>query len=107
MTTKREYCTKKIYETVEMPNGLKMMSILPINATGIPQAYCTIRDNPLGFSKGPCGPFSCNIYKQYGLENGIKDFELCCQVLHVRPDHVVTNRLTAFTNIVRIVDKGY
>lgn len=96
---------KKIYEIVEMPNGLKMMSILPINATGIAEAYCTIRDNPMGFSEGTCGPFSCNIYKKLGLANGIKDFNLCCDALNVRPDHVITNRLTALTNIVRNVDE--
>lgn len=96
---------QKIYEIVEMPNGLKMMSILPIKATGIAEAYCTIRDNPMGFSEGTCGPFSCNIYKKLGLANGIKDFNLCCDALNVHPDHVITNRLTALTNIVRNVDE--
>lgn len=96
---------KKIYEIVEMPNGLKMMSILPINATGIAEAYCTVRNNPMGFSEGTCGPFSCNIYKKLGLDNGIKDFKLCCDALNVRPDHVITNRLTALTSIVRNVDE--
>ena len=94
----------KIYDIVEMPNGLKMMALLPINETGIAKAYCTIRDNPMGYSEGACGPFSCNIYKKFGLENGIKDFELCCNALNVNPNHVITNRLTALTNIVRIVD---
>lgn len=96
---------KKIYEIVEMPNGLKMMSILPINATGIAEAYCTVRNNPMGFSEGTCGPFYCNIYKKLGLDNGIKDFKLCCDALNVRPDHVITNRLTALTSIVRNVDE--
>ncbi len=96
---------KKIYEIVEMSNGLKMMSILPINATGIAEAYCTVRNNPMGFSEGTYGPFSCNIYKKLGLDNGIKDFKLCCDALNVRPDHVITNRLTALTSIVRNVDE--
>lgn len=97
---------EKIYEIVVMPNGLKMMSILPINATGIAEAYCTVRDNSIGFSEGTCGPFSCNIYKKLGLANGIKDFNLCCDALNVRPDHVITNRLTALTSIVRNVNEA-
>lgn len=96
--------SNKSYDIVEMSNGIKMMALLPINNTGVAQAYCTVRDNPTGFSKGPCGPFSCNIYKSYGLENGIKDFKLCCEALGVSPDHVITNRLTAFTNVVRSVN---
>ncbi len=94
-----------IYEIVEMPNGLKMMAILPINNTGIAEAYCTIRDNQMGKSEGECGPFSCNIYKKFGLENGIKDFLLCCEALEISPSHVITNRLTALTNKVREVDE--
>ena len=94
-----------IYEIVEMPNGLKMMSVLPINNTGIAEAYCTIRENFIGKSNGECGPFSCNIYKQYGLENGIKDFQLCCEALGILPSQVITNRLTALTNKVRVVNE--
>lgn len=88
-----------------MPNGLKMMSILPVNNTGVAEAYCTIRDNQIGNSKGECGPFSCNIYKKFGLENGIKDFQLCCEALGILPSQVITNRLTALTNRVRVVNK--
>ena len=99
------YMLKKLYEIVEMPNGIKMMSILPINETGVAEAYCSIRDNPLGHSEGDCGPFSCNIYKKLGAENGIKDFEICCEALVISPRHVITNRLTAITNKVRVVDK--
>lgn len=95
---------KDIYKIVEMPNGLKMMAVLPINNTGVAEAYCTIRDNPIGNSKGDCGPFSCNIYKKLDIENGRKDFQLCCEALGVQPSNVITNRLTAFTNKVRVVD---
>lgn len=95
---------KDIYKIVEMPNGLKMMAVLPINNTGVAEAYCTIRDNPIGNSKGDCGPFSCNIYKKLDIENGRKDFQLCCEALGVQPSSVITNRLTAFTNKVRVVD---
>ncbi len=95
---------KDIYEIVTMPNGLKMMSLLPINRTGLARAYCTVRDNPMGHSQGPCGPFSCNTYKKVDLENGIKDFQLCCDALGISVERVVTNRLTAFTDIVRAVD---
>lgn len=95
---------KDIYKIVEMPNGLKMMAVLPINNTGVAEAYCTIRDNPIGNSKGDCGPFSCNIYKKLDIENVRKDFQLCCEALGVQPSSVITNRLTAFTNKVRMVD---
>ncbi len=98
--------SNKIYEIVTMPNGLRMMALLPINQTGLARAYYTLRDNPMGHSTGTCGPFSCNIYKKYGLENGIKDFHLCCDALGVPAERMVTNRLTAATNIVRAVDES-
>ena len=101
----RRIIMNDVYKTVEMPNGITMLSILPINETGIAEAYCTIRNNEMGNSKNECGPFSCNIYKKFGLENGIKDFLLCCDALSVDSSSVVTNRLTAFTNIVRDVDE--
>lgn len=93
-----------IYKKIKMPNGLKMLSILPINNTEIAEAYCTVRNNDIGNSEKECGPFSCNIYKKYGLENGIKDFTLCCDALGVDRSSVITNRLTAFTNKVRDVN---
>lgn len=102
---KGRHMSKQIYEIVTMPNGLRMMSILPINNTGVAKAYCTVKDNQIGYSKGSCGPFSCNIYKKHGLENGIKDFHLCCDALGILPSQVITNRLTASTNKVRVVDE--
>ncbi len=95
---------ENLYEIVELKNGLKMLSVKPINDTGIAEAYCTLRNNPIGNSKGPCGPFSCNIYKKYGLYEGIRDFEMCCDALNIQPSKVITNRLTAFTNKVRVVN---
>lgn len=96
---------RKIYEIVEMPNGLRMMAILPIIETGIAEAYATVRDNPLlGVSKGDSGPYSCNIYKPLGKEAGCQDFQTACQALAISDRQVVTNRLTAITDIVRTVD---
>lgn len=94
---------EKIYETVTMPNGLKMLAALPINNTGIAEAYYTIRDNPIGNSTDECAPFSCNIYKKYGVETGVKDFKLCCDALGITPDTVATSRLIYATNEVRKV----
>ena len=91
------------YEIIEK-KGLKVISLKPICETGLAEAFCTVRDNPFGNSKGTCGPFSCNIYKPYGLEDGIKDFKLLCDSIGVDHKRVVTNRLTAFTNIVRKID---
>lgn len=85
--------------------GLKMLEITPINTTGIAEAYTTVR-SAKGYSTGSFGTFSCNIYKEFGLENGIKDFELFCHSIDIDPKTVVTNRLTAFTNIVRKVDEN-
>ncbi len=98
---------RKIYEIVEMPNGLKMMSVLPINETGIAEAYATVRDNPLlGVSKGDSGPYSCNIYKVLGKEAGCQDFRTACEALGISDRQVITNRLTAITDIVRTVDES-
>lgn len=96
---------EKIYETVTMHNGLKMLSALPINNTGIAEAYYTIRDNQLGNSKGDCAPFSCNIYKKLGVDEGIKDFRLCCDAMRINPDTVVSSRLTYATNEVKNIKK--
>lgn len=92
----------KIYETVVMPNGLEMLRINPICETGIAVAYCSIR-TAKGYSQGPCGKYNPNLYKAYGLENGIKDFKLACEALNISDREVITNRLTAFTNKVRCV----
>ncbi len=91
------------YEIIEK-KGLKLFSITPINKTGLAEAFCTIRDNPIGNSKGPCGPFSCNLYKPFGLKEGIEDYKLLCNCIDVDYKTVVTNRLTAFTNKVRRID---
>jgi hypothetical protein len=97
----------KIYDIVTMPNGLKMMAILPIINAGA-EAYATIRDNAfLGKSKGEAGPFSANLYKKLSdeeLANGQKDFRTACQAMGISDRQVITNRLTATTNIVRRVD---
>ena len=95
---------RKLYEIVEMPNGLKMMAVLPINETGIAEAYATVRDNPLlGTSKGYSGYFSANLYKKLGVEEGCQDFRTACEALGISDRQVITNRLTAFTDIVRNV----
>jgi len=98
--------TKKIYEVVTMKNGLKMLSILPINETGIAEAYTSIKSAE-GYSEGSCGTFNPNLYKQYKNEkdfiNGIKDFKLGCDAIGVSDRSVITNRLTAFTDKVRCV----
>ena len=93
---------KKIYEIVVMPNGLKMMKILPICETKVAEAYISIR-SAKGNSIGPCGTFNPNLYKAYGIENGIKDFKLGCDAIGVSDSHVITNRLTAITDKVRCV----
>ncbi len=94
---------KKIYEIVEMANGLKMMRINPICDTGVAVAYASIR-SANGHSEGPCGTYNPNLYKAYGLENGIKDFRLGCEAIGVSDDRqVITNRLTAITDKVRCV----
>ena len=96
---------RKLYEIVKMPNGLKMMAVLPINETGIAEAYATVRDNPLlGVSKGDSGPFSANLYKKLGVEEGCQDFRTACEALGISDRQVITNRLTAITDIVRTVD---
>lgn len=96
----------RAYEFKTMPNGLLMMAIKPINDTGIAEAYITIRDNPLGNSKGDTGAYSCNVYKALGLQEGILDYKLACEALNVSPNEVITNRLTAITNKVRVVDES-
>ena len=93
----------KLYEIVEMPNGIKMLSVLPINATGVAEAYSTIRNSPGGVSKGDCGPFSTNLYKKLGLEEGCEDFRTACDAIGISDREVITNRLTAITDKVRIV----
>lgn len=93
---------KKIYEIVEMPNGLKMMCINPICDTGVAVAYTSIR-SAKGYSEGPCGTYNPNLYKAYGLENGILDFKLGCEAIGVSDRQVITNRLTAITDKVRCV----
>lgn len=105
---------KKIYEIVKMPNGLKMLSILPINNTGVAMAYTSIR-NAEGYSDEPAGKFNPNLYKLYSdqdiFENGIRDFRLGCEAVGISDRDVITNRLTAFTDKVRSVSsddlKGY
>ena len=98
---------RKLYEIVEMPNGLKMMAVLPINETGIAEAYATVRDNPLlGTSKGYSGYFSANLYKKLGVEEGCQDFRTACEALGISDRQVITNRLTAFTDIVRNVNQS-
>lgn len=86
-----------------MPNGLKMLEVLPINITGIAEAYTTIRSDEMGVSKGHCGPLSANIYKPLGIEEGQQDFRTCCAALGVTDRQVITNRLTASTSKVRDV----
>lgn len=97
---------EKIYETVTMPNGLKMLAALPINNTGIAEAYYTIRDNQMGNSKDDCAPFSCNIYKKLGVKEGIEDFKLCCDALEITPDEVASSRLIYATNEVKAYTKA-
>lgn len=92
------------YKLIEK-NGLKMLDIIPINLTGIAEAYTTVR-SANGYSLDSFGTFSCNIYKKAGLENSIKDFKLFCRSIGIDPNTVITNRLNAFTNIVRKVDEN-
>lgn len=94
---------KKIYEEVYMPNGIKMLRALPIAETGIAEAYATVRSSPGGVSKGDCGPFSTNLYKKLGLEEGCEDFRTACDAIGISDRRVITNRLTAITDKVRIV----
>lgn len=84
-----------------MPNGLKMLTALPIKETGVAEAYYTIRDNPMGNSNGDCFPFSCNIYKKLGVTEGIEDFKLCCDALGITPAEVASSRLIYATNTVK------
>lgn len=93
---------EKIYEIVEMPNGLEMMRINPICDTGIAVAYTSVRFAK-GYSEGPCGTFNPNIYKSYGIENGVRDFRLGCEAVGISDRRVITNRLTAITDRVRCV----
>lgn len=97
---------EKIYETVIMRNGLKMLAALPINNTGVAEAYYTIKDNPIGHSKNDCAPFSCNIYKKLGLSEGIEDFKLCCDALEITPSNVASSRLIYATNEVKVYTKA-
>lgn len=92
----------KIYEIVEMPDGLKMIRINPICETGVAVAYTSLR-SASGYSEGPCGTFNPNLYKAYGLENGIKDFKLGCKAIGVSDRQVVTNRLNAITDKIRCI----
>ena len=98
----------KLYKIITCPNGIKMMSILPINTTGIAEAYISIRNNPLGNSKGlPYGDLNCaGFFKKLGTDESINDFNLCCEAIGVTPTSVTTNRLIYFTNIVREVDSS-
>lgn len=98
----------KLYEIITCPNGIKMMSILPINATGVAEAYISIRSNPLGNSKGlPYGDLNCaGFFKKLGTEKSIADFKLCCEAIGVAPTSVTANRLIYFTDIVREVDSS-
>lgn len=99
--------SRKLYEIAEMPNGLRMMSILPINETGAALAYATVRENPvMGASKGHSGDFSPNLYKQLGVEEGRQDFRTACAALGISDREVISNRLNAITDIVRNVDKS-
>ena len=96
----------KLYEIVEMPNGIKMMKVLPITDTGLAEAYATLRNSPGGVSKGDCGPFSANLYKKLGLAEGCEDFRTACTAIGVSDRRVITNRLTAITDKVRIVSSA-
>jgi hypothetical protein len=93
---------KRVYEIVEMPNGLKMMRICPICDTGVAEAYVSVR-SAVGNSVGTCGTFNPNLYKPYGLDNGIKDFKLGCEAIGISDKDVITNRLNAITDKVRCV----
>ena len=93
---------EKEYEIIEK-NGITMLSIRAINQTGIAEAYCSVRSSDGGASKGYAGKFSTNVYKKLGLEEGILDFQRFCMALGVDSRTVITNRLTAGTNTVRVV----
>ena len=68
---------KKIYETVEMSNGIKMMSILLINETGIAEAYCITL---LGTQKVRVDRFHATFIKSLGLKMVSKTLK--CVVKH-------------------------
>lgn len=95
---------KKNYEIIEK-NGVTMLAVSAVNNTGVAEAYCTIRCSDGGVSKSECGPFSTNLYKPLGREDGVEDFKTFSSALGVDYRTVITNRLTAGTNKVRFVDE--
>ncbi len=90
------------YQFVEK-NGIQMIELSVINETGLAEGYCTTRYG--GISTGTYAAMNCNIYKLLDQENGRKNFRLFCQAIGVDPNKVITNRLTAGTNLVRCVTK--
>lgn len=90
------------YQFIEK-NGIKMIEVSAIKESGVAIGYCTTRHG--GISTDTCASMNCNIYKPFDLENGRKNFRLFCQAIDVNPDKVITNRLTAGTNLVRCVTK--
>ena len=85
-------------------NGMPMIQISAINNTGIAEGYCSTRNG--GTSEGEWGSLNCSIYKPLDIENSRNDFRLFCSAINVDPNMVITNRLIAGTNIVRIVTEA-
>lgn len=91
------------YELKER-NGITMLDILPVNATGNARGYFTTRKG--GISTGVTAQMNCNIYKDFDRENGRENFRLFCAAIGVEPGNLITNRLTFGTNTVRKVTKA-
>lgn len=89
------------YKTVKR-NGMDMLEISCINETGIAEGYFTLRYGG-GISTGPTATMNCNIYKKFDVDAGQLNFVIFCRAIGVDPKTVITNRLTAGTNLVRHV----
>lgn len=91
------------YQFIEK-NGIRMVELSAIKATGVAEAYFTTRIG--GISQGTYAEMNCNIYKKLDIDNGKENFRLACRALGIDPETVITNRLTHFTDVVRCVGKN-
>lgn len=90
----------KSYEIITK-NGITMLDVSCIRETGIAEGYFTTRRG--GISVGTTSEMNCNLYKKLDLEAGQENFRLFCKAIGIQPERVITNRLTASTNLVRRV----
>lgn len=91
------------YQFIEK-NGIRMVELSAINATGVAEAFFTTRIG--GISQGTYAEMNCNLYKKLDIDNGKENFRLACRALGIDPETVITNRLTHFTDAVRCVGKN-